>query len=146
MKSSIIHILFIICVFVFIAIKCSKEYSCKNCEGGEVDTVGCTDCVPTDTTSYNELISRYDFVLNNGDVKKIYFCVKTKYHPGHYYITDSIPVQSSDVSHYNGSFNVKNYPDFINHTYVKNDTFPVFYQIRYIRGDIWETDSTTLVY
>ena len=124
---------------------CDKEYSCEDCDGGEVDTVGCTDCIPQDTT-YNELISRYDFTLNNNEVKKIYFCVKTKYHPGHYYITDSIPVQGSDVSHYNGSFNVKMYKEFTDHQYVKNDTFPVFYQIRFKNATFLETDSVTLIY
>jgi len=99
---------------------------------------------PTKDTTYNELIRYYDFTLENPKVKKIYFCVMTKYHPGHYYITDSIPVQQSDISHYNGSFNLAHYLNL--GEYVKNDTFPVFYQIRYRSGTIWETDSITLKY
>jgi hypothetical protein len=116
---------------------CAKEYSREGIETPTTDT--------TFSDADHELISRYDFdVEDNSRVKKIYFCVKTKYHVGHYYITDSIQIQTTDT-HYEGSFNLKDYLDMTK--YVYKDTFPVFYQIRYKNsGNNLETDSITLIY
>lgn len=149
MKTAGVSIL--ILSLIVLLFRCVKEYSCEDCIEGNGDSTKLPPLqhpikIPKDTVygniPYNELISYYDFTLENGLIKKIYFCVMTKYHPGHYYITDSIPIQSSNVSHYNGSFNLKNYLDMTK--YVKNDTFPVFYQIRYKSALTVETDSATL--
>lgn len=152
MKTILFCILYIFAVVLLL--RCAKEYSCEGGCGGEVDTfkyppsrhpIKIKPPIRDTTITYNELISYYDFwIIDNSAIRKIYFCVMTKYHPGHYYITDSIPVQSSPSSYYNGFLNLKHYLDM--NDYVKNDTFPVFYQVRYKNGVILETDSATLIY
>ena len=121
----------------YFLIGCDKEQSCEDCiEQPTTDT--------TFSDADHQLISYYDFyIVDNSQVKKIYFCVKTKYHIGHYYITDSIPIQTTDT-HYEGSFNLKDYLDMTK--YVYKDTFPIFYQVRYKNANILETDSVTLIY
>jgi len=135
--------LILIPTLIFLLSYCSKEYSCEDCIEQPIVDTSWTDTIPGN--GFNQLISYYSFyIVDNSKIKKIYFCVKTKYHPGHYYIHDSIPIQDRPDGYYNGSFNLKNYLDMSK--YVKNDTFPVFYQIRYRNGDLLQTDSATLVY
>jgi len=136
---------------LIVIINCTREYSCEGDCGGE-DSMGTLPLVPPTKipprdSIFNELISHYSYdIEDNSAIRKQYFCFKTKYHPGHYTIADSIPIRSSVSSHYEGTFNIKNYPDFKNYDYVKGDTFPVFYEIRYRNGNTVQTDSATLIY
>lgn len=141
---------------------CTKEYSCEGCYIADSFRIPPLQqpikIPPRDSTNtiYNELISYYSFYIRvNKDVKKIYYCVQTKYIPGHYQIIDEIPVQSSPDSYYNGSFNIKSYNNlpapnlsrvFDENAFQKGDTFRTFIQIRYKNASILETDSSILVY
>ena len=140
---------------------CAKEYSCEGYECRKdtfyIPSVGPVDKWPprdtTDTvdapvdTTLNDLVCYYDFyIVDNSKVRKIYFNVQDKYIPGHYYITDSIPVQTTIDGYYVGFFDIKNYPRFINNTYSNGDTFKYFFEIRYRDATYLRSDTITLIY
>ena len=145
---SFLTLVFTLTTFYF----CTKEYSCEgsNCR---IDTFYIPSTLrlpdrwpPRDTsTVFNNLICIYSFyIVDNSKVRKIYFNVQDKYIPGHYYITDSITVQTTPDGYYNGSFDIKNYPRYINNSYKKGDTFKYFFEIRYKNGDYLRSDTITL--
>lgn len=126
--------LLFILLMLFIVWNCAREYSRE----GEYE--------PPIRTTPNELIFNYDiFVSENWQAKIIYFGVKTKHWPGHYWLFDSLPIdQSVFESRYKGSFDLTNYLDMS--TYEIGDTFYAMSQIRWRYAPPEQINDTVLIY
>lgn len=121
-------------IILLILLSCTREYSRE----GQYQ--------PTIRTTPNELIFNYRIlVAENWQVKKLYFGVKTKHWPGHYWLFDSLAVDSSVFfSGYIGSIDLKKYLDMT--TYQIGDTFHAMSQIRWRYLPPEQLNDTTLIY
>lgn len=107
---------------------------------GTIDTT----VIITDTV-YNDLITICNiFIPDNSKVRAIYPQVKTKLHPGHYWIFETVKMDSTKSSTYKRTYDLKDYFDM--NLFFKGDTFNVQYGIRYWYGDEEMVQKHILVY
>lgn len=131
-----------IAALILVLAGCEPEYSCENCiEKPPADTV----IIPPADTIYNDLVTSCSiYIARDRDVRFIYPQVRTKLHPGHYWIFDSIRMGTGTDSVYQATYDLKNYLDMSR--FFKGDYFDVRYEVRYRYRPSQHYDSITLIY
>lgn len=106
----------IILFIILVIVGCKRELSCE----------GCIINPPTDTI-YNDLITGFNIYIDDpSTVRAIYPQLQTKLHPGHYYIFETVRIDTS--RHYESVYDLKNYLNMGD--FYKGDSFYVKYEIR----------------
>lgn len=128
-----------ILIILILLIGCKKEYSCEGCiEKPIIDTIP----LPVDTT-YNDLFTSCDIsIADESKVRAIYPAVKTKIHPGHYRIFETIKMDGT--GNYKRTYDLKGYHDM--NQFFKGDTFYVFYEIRHRFEPPERVQHDTIIY